>query len=243
MKHIHTTILNTYLKNRQHNKVTNTILSLTVQHSPEQHVVPWPNSEQTNVPYYAHIQTKSRKTKHTSPLCPLCKSEPHTTTHLFNCTNINTQQNVTDLWTAPVEVGYMLVPTTPACTWWNRPEEDNSSGKLESTHPSRTSVKSDQGFFGVESVMRVNADSLLIRAAATSTSGTLNDLTTDLIMANNNNYNNMLVEWRGCYQSTSGSGFQLDGGNHRPVCVETVIGPIHHVSVEGWVPQQHVTRS
>ena len=79
------------------------------------------------------------------------------------------------------------VPTTPACTWWNRPEEDNSSGKLESTHPSRTSVKSDQGFFGVESVMRVNADSLLIRAAATSTSGTLNDLTTDLIMANNNN--------------------------------------------------------
>ena len=81
------------------------------------------------------------------------------------------------------------VPTTPACTWWNRPEEDNSSGKLESTHPSRTSVKSDQGFFGVESVMRVNADSLLIRAAATSTSGTLNDLTTDLIMANNNNNN------------------------------------------------------
>ena len=79
------------------------------------------------------------------------------------------------------------VPTTPACTWWNRPEEDNSSGKLESTHPSRTSVKSDQVFLGVESVMRVNADSLLIRAAATSTSGTLNDLTTDLIMANNNN--------------------------------------------------------
>ena len=74
-------------------------------------------------------------------------------------------------------------------TWWNRPEEDNSSGKLESTHPSRTSVKSDQVFFGVESVMRVNADSLLIRAAATSTSGTLNDLTTDLIMANNNNAN------------------------------------------------------
>ena len=89
------------------------------------------------------------------------------------------------------------VPTTPACTWWNRPEEDNSSGKLESTHPSRTSVKSDQGFFGVESVMRVNADSLLIRAAATSTSGTLNDLTTDLIMANNNNNMWVLVLQRG----------------------------------------------
>ena len=89
----------------------------------------------------------------------------------------------------------LIFPTTPACTWWNRPEEYNSSGKLESTHPSRTSVKSDQGFFGVESVMRVNADSLLIRAAATSTSGTLNDLTTDLIMANNNNNNNNNMSW------------------------------------------------
>ena len=47
-------------------------------------------------------------------------------------------------------------------------------------------MKPDQVFFGVESVMCVNADSLLIRAATTSTSGTFNDLTTDLIMANNN---------------------------------------------------------
>ena len=36
---------------------------------------------------------------------------------------------------------YILVPTTPACTLWNRPEEDFLSGKLESTHPSRTVVK------------------------------------------------------------------------------------------------------
>ena len=78
------------------------------------------------------------------------------------------------------------VPTTPACTWWNRPEEDPSSGKLESTHPSRTSVKYDQVFFCVESIMRVNAASLDIRDATTTTPGTLNDLTTDLILANNN---------------------------------------------------------
>ena len=97
-------------------------------------------------------------------------------------------------WKWGVSMKDRRIPTTPACTWWNRPEEDNSSGKLESTHPSRTSVKSDQGFFGVESVMRVNADSLLIRAAATSPSGTLNDLTTDLIMANNNNNNRRISE-------------------------------------------------
>ena len=54
-----------------------------------------------------------------------------------------------------------LVPKTPACTWWNRPEEDLSSGKLESTHPSRTVVKSIEVFYGVESVVRGNADSYL----------------------------------------------------------------------------------
>ena len=92
----------------------------------------------------------------------------------------------------------LMVPTTPACTWWNRPEEDPSSGKLESTHPSRTSVKYDQVFFGVESIMRVNAASLDIRDATTSTPGTLNYFTTDLIMANNNNNNaiNCTLKWR-----------------------------------------------
>ena len=47
-----------------------------------------------------------------------------------------------------------MVPTTPACTWWNRPEEDLS------THPSRTVVKSIEFFYVVESVVRGNADSL-----------------------------------------------------------------------------------
>ena len=44
-----------------------------------------------------------------------------------------------------------MVPATPACTWWNCPEEDISSGKLESSHPSRTFVKSIEVFYGVES--------------------------------------------------------------------------------------------
>ena len=39
-------------------------------------------------------------------------------------------------------IGANHVPTPPACTWWNRPEEDHSSGKLESTYPSRSNVKS-----------------------------------------------------------------------------------------------------
>ena len=55
------------------------------------------------------ILNKIDEDKHLSPLCLLCKSEPHTTTHLFNCTSINTQLKVTDLWTAPVEVGHLLL--------------------------------------------------------------------------------------------------------------------------------------
>ena len=42
-------------------------------------------------------------------------------------------------------------------------------------------------FFWVDSVVRGNYDSLLIRAVTTSTTGTLNELTTDLIMASSNN--------------------------------------------------------
>ena len=41
---------------------------------------------------------------------------------------------------------YLYTPTTPACTWWNRLEEDLSSGKLVSTHPTRTVVKSIEVF-------------------------------------------------------------------------------------------------
>ena len=49
-----------------------------------------------------------------------------------------------------------------------------------------------QVFFGVESVVRGNADSLLNRDATTSTTGTLNDLITDLNMVNNNMYTSRL---------------------------------------------------
>ena len=46
----------------------------------------------------------------------------------------------------------------------------------------------------------------------------------------------------GGHQSTSGTGFRLDGGCHRPVCVETVVGPLHHSSVEGWADNTQLSR-
>ena len=79
----------------------------------------------------------------------------------------------------------------------------------------RTSVKSDQGFWCRVTVMRVNADSLLIRAATTSTSGTLNDLTTDLIMANNNNNSVLSIAMLIVSSSRWGSFFDVVGSGLR----------------------------
>ena len=45
---------------------------------------------------------------HPSPLCPLCKSCDHTTSHLFSCQKINTTLKVRDLWDDPVGVAALL---------------------------------------------------------------------------------------------------------------------------------------
>ena len=37
---------------------------------------------------------KVDETHHTSPLCPLCKTHPHTTDHLINCTHLYTSNNI-----------------------------------------------------------------------------------------------------------------------------------------------------
>ena len=87
MKHIHTTIVRKYL-----NKVTNTIpptvhhFETTLSRATHRTLA---QLRTNNIPYYTHTK-KIDEDKHPSPLCPLFRSEPHTITHLFNCTNINT---------------------------------------------------------------------------------------------------------------------------------------------------------
>ena len=60
----------------------------------------------------------------------------------LHCRHTTTQSTGSghDLRKNVYSVGTQMVPTTPACTRYNRPEEDLPSGKLESTHPSRTVV-------------------------------------------------------------------------------------------------------
>ena len=92
------------------------------------------------------------------------------------------------------ECSYYILYTTNTVLWFQRlpPARGGTAQKkilhlanwIQLIHPGPASSLTK--VFGVKSVMRVNAVSLLIRAATTTTSGTLNDLTTDLIMANNN---------------------------------------------------------
>ena len=52
---------------------------------------------------------KVDETHHPSPLCPLCKTHPHTTDHLFNCTHLYTSSNILDLWLSPERVAPLLI--------------------------------------------------------------------------------------------------------------------------------------
>ena len=50
----------------------------------------------------------------------------------------------------------------------------------------------------------------------------------------------LLVDWRGATSQLAGP--DRWGGYHRPVCVETVVGPLHHSSGEGRQQQQGLDR-
>ena len=81
MEHIHTNIVNTYLNNRQHNKITNTI-PLTVYHSettlPRATRRTLAQLRTNKCPLLHSYLNKIDKVKHPSPLCLLCKTEQHT---------------------------------------------------------------------------------------------------------------------------------------------------------------------
>ena len=104
----------------------------------------------------------------------------------YTITTTDIKTNMRHIHTLPLASSQ--VPTTPACTWWNRPVEDPSIWQIGVYSSIQDQRQVRPRVFGVESVMRVKAASLHTRASTASTSGTLNDLTTDLIMANNNKH-------------------------------------------------------
>ena len=110
LKHIHTTSTSQYLNFRENNKVIyNTPHNI---HSPEQTLL-------------HHMRTKLAQLKankspllqsylHTvnpdtyMPQYPLWLSPTHDTNHLFNCSQVPTQHNITSLWKKPLEAAEVI---------------------------------------------------------------------------------------------------------------------------------------
>ena len=113
---IHTSIVQTHLMQHNHNKL---ICIFTHQHapkiSPSELSLPRETRRtlaqlRTNKsPILISYLHKVDETHHPSPLCPLCKTHPHTTDHLFNCTYLYTSSNILDLWLSPERVAPLLI--------------------------------------------------------------------------------------------------------------------------------------
>ena len=65
---------------------------------------------QSNSPHPHSPQPTHRLTHpHLSnPICPFCKTRPHTTENLFNCTHLYTSNNILDHWISPGRVVPLL---------------------------------------------------------------------------------------------------------------------------------------
>ena len=59
-------------------------------------------------PFLYSYLNKIKPQLYSSPNCPLCKTEIHTTKHLFSCSYIKTNLKPLDLWDEPVAVAELL---------------------------------------------------------------------------------------------------------------------------------------
>ena len=104
---IHTSIVQTHLMQRNHNhapKISPSELSL-----PRETRRTLAQLRTNKSPILISYLHKVDETHHPSPLCPLCKTHPHTTDHLFNCTHLYTSSNILDLWLSPERVAPLLI--------------------------------------------------------------------------------------------------------------------------------------
>ena len=59
-------------------------------------------------PPHPHSPQPTHRLPHPHLSTPLCKTHPHTTEHLFNCTHLYTSSNILDLWMPPGRVVPLL---------------------------------------------------------------------------------------------------------------------------------------
>ena len=70
----------------------------------------------------------------TSDVCPACNSQPHTVSHLFDCTAAPTSRSVRDLWLNPVSVCNFLSSGLPSVLLLS-PISGNASSSSSSPPP------------------------------------------------------------------------------------------------------------
>jgi hypothetical protein len=112
MKLNHTNIVTEYMENIPPNKITQ--ISNQEIHKSEENLSRdirttlaqlRTNKSSFLLSYLNHINP----TKYPSPLCPLCKTGTHDTSHIFTCPKISTQLTPNDLWNNPERVGELIV--------------------------------------------------------------------------------------------------------------------------------------
>ena len=111
MEQIHTEIVQNYLQNREHNKIIHQQAPVIDKSEEKLSRLIRRTLAQLRTGKSPFLQTylnKINPKEHTSPLCPLCKQQEHTTNHLFTCNHIQTTLTPLNLWLKPAEVVSLL---------------------------------------------------------------------------------------------------------------------------------------
>ena len=132
MCHIHTSIVSTHLATKSNNRMLRTP---TPHISSSEEILPSLTRHtlaqlRTNKsPFLKSYLHKVDAKSHPLPLCPLCNTHTHDTSHLSNCTHIRTTLSSLDLWTDPAGVTALLARWTeklaggPQAERWDPPLE------------------------------------------------------------------------------------------------------------------------
>ena len=106
LKHIHTTITSQYLSCRKNNKAINTT-SYDI-HSSEQTLPRHMRAKLAQLRANKSPLLQSYLHTVNTPQCPLCLSRTHDSNHLFNCSQVPTQHNITSLRKKPLETAEVI---------------------------------------------------------------------------------------------------------------------------------------
>jgi len=111
-KTIHSTFVNDYKFNREHNKILKDIapsIHKSEETLPRKIQCTLSQLRTGKSPFLLSYLHDINSKTYPSPICPACNLLPHDVEHLFKCNNFPTSLTVRDLWENPVGVADLLV--------------------------------------------------------------------------------------------------------------------------------------